>query len=192
MRIALLLSAMAAFVNSSVVTGLEGVDAFDIAGRDVTRDPAYLAGTESLYYSPLSVDDPSRLERLIESPGSTFVLRFRQASVTRTGESVMMEGRNTTDYRPANRDVNGIMPGSSLVQVNLAPVFDTSGTGPGFEFAQDLSADLQSRFSFDATRTNMVALWYRFVSETTGQPIELEEFSITFFDFPLPRLVEVV
>ena len=28
-----------------------------------------------------------------------------------------------------------------------------------------------------------VAIWLRFVSETTGQEVELEEFSLTFFDF---------
>ena len=69
--------------------------------------------------------------------------------------------------------------------MNLQSVFDPSGADQYFyRLAQQAGWDAGGfGVSSEASTCNMVALWYRFVDSVTGEDIELEEFSVSFFDF---------
>ena len=100
----LLVPRAASTFTGSYFTTVDGIQAFDVAGAERTGDPRYLAGYGTAsYYSPLVIDDPSRMEASLTSPGSTFLYRFRNASVTRTGDRVMVEMRNISEYHAAVR-----------------------------------------------------------------------------------------
>ena len=86
-------------------------------------------------------------------------VRFENVATTREGTTVAMEIRNTTEYRPTRIANNGYVGGGTMFQLNLAPVSDPT-------------AD-----------SNMVGLEYRFLDAATNTEVELEEFSISFFDF---------
>ena len=71
-----------------------------------------------------------------------------------------------------------------IFQINLAPLFNPNGVGheqPFISLAQQAAGFSVGMpgLSLDASRTNMVALWYRFVDANTLTDIELEEFSVT-------------
>lgn len=166
----------------------------DINGTDVTGQCEYYPGGSSggLYYSALQLSDPSiysyEAPRSMGGSRDSWLLRFSNCGMTRHGERVTMEARNTTDYRWHNLAANGY-GNANLFQLNLATIYSPSGMEQPFRaFARMGSAVGQEAMrlmnaSDDAASTNMVALWYRFVSATTGEDIELEEFSVSMFDF---------
>ena len=164
---------------------------FDIDGNDVTDDCYYYprGHPDDLFYSPIKMDEPNWLT--IERPGegspprNSWYLRFNNATTTRQGRVVALEGRNTSDYRLNNADANGFRTGSNIFQMNLAALFDSTGAEQPFQqlsLATGFTVNLRGS-TLDASLSNMVALWYRFVSQDTGEDIELEEFSVSVFDF---------
>ena len=160
--------------------------AFDIDGNVVTDDSSHYCGGEgTLYYSPLALNQASALEVNDLGGNGPGMIRVRDVTSTRTASDVAMEIFNTTEYRPANRNVNGFLRGG-ILQINLAPFFDTSGVQQPFAHLNTQTAGFSlgaPGLSLNSSVTNMVALWYRFVDMVTGADVELEEFSISLFDF---------
>ena len=153
--------------------------AYDLEGNDVTGQAQhYAGGVSNLFYSPLDLSVPSKLDANDLGGEGPRVVRFLDTTTTRTGGSVALEIHNSTEYRPANRNLNGFH--SNMFQLNLAPIFSrgaTSETPPFVQLAQ------QAGLTLDSTHTNMVALWCRFIDPNTGADVELDEFSISVFDF---------
>ena len=166
----------------------------DINGTDVTGMCSFYPGDSSadLHYSSLQLSDPSLYSYMPPSSmggaGASWRLSFANATTARGGERVSMEMFNTTDYRWHNLGSNGFR-NTNLFQFNMATIYSPSGAEQPFRaFAAmgDAAGQEAMRLmnaSDDAASTNMVALWYRFVSASTGEDIELEEFSISMFDF---------
>ena len=170
-----------------------GVTAYDLGGNDVTdRAQHYAGGRSDLFYSPLDLSDPSKLDANDLGGDGPRVVRFLDTTTTRAGGAVALEIHNSTEYRPANRNLNGFR--SSVFQLNLAPIFSpqpqggrgaTSEPPPFVHLAQqaDNFSLGMAGLSPDSTHTNMVALWCRFIDPNTGADVELDEFSISVFDF---------
>ena len=163
-----------------------GLVAHDRFGNMVVNDPHHFPGGQGdLFYSPLALHDPSALDTNDLGGAGTGLVRFRDVSTTRSGQRVSLEVFNTTEYRPANRERNGYL--NRFFQVNLAPLFDPLGSGeqPFVQLAQQVANFNLGvpGVTLNAELCNMVGLWYRFVDQATGTDVELEEFSVSLFDF---------
>jgi len=168
----------------------DNVIAMDVYGNSRTGDCSFYPGgsEDAPRYSSVQLTDPSAFQSLRTASGTsaqTLKSHWQNATVTHDGQSVSMYGWNATEYRIVNADANGYA--GSMVQFHMAPIFDPSGADQYFE---RLLAPIRNRTSFDrvgltlnSAHTNMVALWYRFENAATGEPVELDEFSISFFDF---------
>ena len=163
----------------------DGIVSYDINGNDVSDNLAYRPFSDpTLFYSPIELNDPSQLVNNAIAWGYPGVaLHINDVTTTRTGARVAMEIFNTSEYRFANNDANGFL--GRMLQFNIAPLFDTTGATQPFQYLTSIPGMTPafSDMSFDAAHVNMVGLFYRFVDETTGADIELEEFSIAVFDF---------
>ena len=167
----------------AVSKGIQGDDIsiYNVTGANVHGEQYYLPFQDlSLFHSPMSLNDPSRYSSLGVPGIST---RITGVAATRSGTYAAMEIWNTTEYRAANLNANGYL--GALLQTNIAPVFDETGGSQPFQYLASLPGYTPafSDMSFDASRVNMVGLFFRFIDENTRAAIELEEFSIAFFDF---------
>ena len=113
----------------------DGIVAFDAHGMDRTGQCSFYPGGSGgdLHYSVLNLHDPTAFEsqRRTLSTGETILVRFRNATTTRDGQSVTVEGWNATEYRPINPALNNYL--GNLIQLNLAPLFDPSAANQAFE-----------------------------------------------------------
>ena len=93
---------------------------------------------------------------------NTWLLRYQDAATTRDGQSVTLEARNASEYRPANLGSNGFNGDQGLYQFNLRVAFDPTGVEQPFLAAAErigfnlslcvpLSIEHRSRACFQAS-----------------------------------------
>ena len=112
-----------------------GMTAYDLEGNDVTGQAQhYAGGVSNLFYSPLDLSVPSKLDANDLGGEGPRVVRFLDTTTTRTGGSVALEIHDSTEYRPANRNLNGFH--SNMFQLNLAPIFSRGATSEPPPFVQ--------------------------------------------------------
>lgn len=87
----------------------------------------------------------------------TWLMRWSNAATTRNGESVILEVRNGTEYKFANSNRNGFLPGSSIFQINMAAVFDPTGADQAFErlFENNGINTITANMSLNSATMNM-------------------------------------
>ena len=166
--------------------GVEATALVDQSGNNLTVNCSnYPGGSPDHFHSRLNLDTAVNVTRA--TPGhSQWRLKFTNISTTRNGRGVDVEGFNTTEYRPAAPRAVGIRGRYSILQVNLDPIFDLSGSFQPFQQAlleHGFSTSDPEYAMVDASSSNMVSFWYRFTDTVTGAPLELEEFTLSFFDF---------
>ena len=161
----------------------------DVNGNDVSGqcDCYPGAGYDGLFYSSINLNPtmPFYEFRPPSPDRNNWRLRFIDATAAKFGEGVTMEARNVSDYRPINPRANGFR--GNMLQMNLAPTYSANGANDYFRrLIEQAGIDLSLNpppYPITTNTTNMVALWYRFVSTTTGEDVELEEFTVSIFDF---------
>ena len=105
--------------GSEQTTSGGGVVAFDLFGNDVTHNPHYYPDPD-LFQSVLAVDDVT-VNNLggIREGSESHKIRWRNAATTKHSRAVDLEVYNASEYRQADADVNKVVGGGSMFQINL-------------------------------------------------------------------------
>ena len=167
----------------------ENIRAYNMSGDDVTFDSYYYpggVGINELFYSKLDLSNSDNLisnnlggtgPQLSDSPW----IEMRNVTVLRN-EIVNMRVFNTTVYEPSQPLNNRYL--NSMMQVNLRNIpIPGEPYANFFESVEGDAALGNLGMDFASSASNNVNLFFQFESAETGQPIELEEFYISFFDF---------
>jgi hypothetical protein len=154
--------------------------AFNIEGVDVSSNSTYLLRGTALHHSAISLRAnaliTNNLGGLGPETGTPHGIRIANVTTNRHGRMVGLHIYNRTEYRPGNSRANQLR--GSMLGMNLRPLFDLSGAAQPFD-----SNLLPGGWPVESDRMNELHISFSFYDMLSFEPVVLEEFSLSLFDF---------